>query len=103
MMRQDQSLFPYSIIGVCVLVAVTVACRHHAETSAPPPLSVTIMHPVEKPVTENLDLTGTVAAPLGVDLVARISGYLESVNFKVGDFVDKDQHLFVLELGLYEV
>jgi RND family efflux transporter MFP subunit len=102
MMRQDQSLFPYSIIGVCVLVAVTVGCRRHAETSAPPPLSVTIMHPVEKPVTENLDLTGTVAASLSVNLVARISGYLESVNFKDGDFVEKDQLLFVIEPKPYE-
>jgi hypothetical protein len=37
-------------------------------------------------VTENLDLTGTVGASLSVNLVARVTGYLESVNFKDGDY-----------------
>src|ERR1044072_2259811 len=96
MMPKGQSLFPYSLICVCAVVAFTGGCRRHAETSAPAPLSVTIMQPVEKPVTENLDLTGTVAASLSVNLVARVSGYLESVNFKDGDFVEKDQLLFVI-------
>jgi len=102
MMSKGQSLLPYSVICVCAVVAVAGGCGRHAETSAPPPLSVTIMHPVEKPVTENLDLTGTVAASLSVNLVARISGYLESVNFKDGDFVEKDQLLFVIEPKPYE-
>src|SRR5256886_17683995 len=102
MMSKGQSLLPYSVICVCAVVAVAGGCGRHAETSAPPPLSVTIMHPVEKPVTENLDLTGTVAASLSVNLVARVSGYLESVNFKDGDFVEKDQLLFVIEPKPYE-
>jgi len=102
MMRQHQSAFPYSVICLSALVAVSVGCRRHGETSALAPLSVTIMHPVEKPVTENLDLTGTVAASLSVNLVARVSGYLESVNFKDGDFVEKDQLLFVIEPKPYE-
>jgi RND family efflux transporter MFP subunit len=102
MMRQDQSAFPYSVVCLCAVVAVSVGCRRHTEASALPPLSVTVMHPVEKPVTENLDLTGTVAASLSVNLVARVSGYLESVNFKDGDFVEKDQLLFVIEPKPYE-
>lgn len=60
------------------------------------------MHPIEKPVTENLDLTGTVAPSLSVSLVARVSGNLESVNFKDGDFVEKGQLLFVIEPQSYE-
>ena len=53
-------------------------------------------------MTENLDLTGTVGASLSVNLVARVTGYLESVNFKDGDYVDKGQLLFVIEPKPYE-
>ena len=34
--------------------------------------------------------------------MARVTGYLESVNFKDGDFVDEGQLLFVIEPGSYE-
>ena len=86
---------------LCILLVVSGGCRRHSETNNPLP-SVTISHPVLKPVTENLDLTGTVGASLSVNLVARVTGYLESVNFKDGDYVEKDQLLFVIEPKPYE-
>ncbi len=84
--------------GLCLLAALALAagCGKRTEPEKPLP-SVTVSHPVLKPVTENLDLTGTVAASRSVNLVARISGFLESVNFKDGDFVDAGQLLFVIE------
>ena len=45
--------------------------------------------PVEEPVTEYLEMTGTVAASKSVNLVARVPGYLESVHFKDGDVVSR--------------
>jgi len=66
--------------------------------SAGPPLpAVTVAHPLSRPVTESVDLTGTVGASRSVDLVARISGYLESVKFADGAYVDAGQLLFVIE------
>jgi multidrug efflux pump subunit AcrA (membrane-fusion protein) len=67
---------------------------------APP--SVTVSHPTSQPVTEYLDLTGTLAASKSVDLMARVTGYLESVNFKDGDLVEAGQLLFVIEPASYE-
>jgi len=86
---------------LCILLMVSGGCRRHSETNNSLP-SVTISHPISKPVTENLDLTGTVGASLSVNLVARVTGYLESVNFKDGDYVEKDQLLFVIEPKPYE-
>jgi RND family efflux transporter MFP subunit len=86
---------------LCILLVVSGGCRRHSETNNSLP-SVTISHPILKPVTENLDLTGTVGASLSVNLVARVTGYLESVNFKDGDYVEKDQLLFVIEPKPYE-
>jgi RND family efflux transporter MFP subunit len=86
---------------ICILGVLPASCRHHSQSSTPLP-PVTVAHPAVKPVTENLDLTGTVAASLSVNLVARVAGYLESVNFKDGDYVEKDQLLFVIEPKPYE-
>ena len=87
--------------SVAVLLGIACGCHKKEETSNPLP-AVTVSHPVLKPVTENLDLTGTVAASKSVNLVARVSGFLESVNFKDGDFVEAGQLLFVIEPAPYQ-
>ncbi|MFO1452713.1 MAG: efflux RND transporter periplasmic adaptor subunit [Opitutaceae bacterium] len=61
-----------------------------------PPV-VWVRQPVLEPVAEHLDLTGTVAASRSVDLVARVSGYLEAVRFQEGGLVESNQVLFVIE------
>jgi RND family efflux transporter MFP subunit len=84
-----------------VLVVLTSGCRKGADSDVALP-AVTVKHPTSQAVTEYLDLTGTTAASKTVDLVARISGYLESVNFQDGAFVEKGQLLFVIEPPPYE-
>ena len=59
-------------------------------------------HPAEEPVTEYLEMTGTVAASKTVNLVARVPGYLESVHFADGAMVEAGQLLFVIEQPPYE-
>lgn len=61
-----------------------------------PPV-VGVRSPMMEPVSEHLDLTGTVAASRSVDLVARVSGYLDSVGFQDGGLVESNQVLFVIE------
>ena len=87
--------------GLLVLVMLVCGCRKDVDTTIAPP-SVTVSHPTSKPITEYLDLTGTLAASKSVDLVARVIGYLESVNFKDGDLVEAGQLLFVIEPASYE-
>jgi len=87
---------------VCLLatVAFLTGCGKHAAAPAAPP--VTISHPRSEPVTAYLDLSGTVAASQSVDLVARVPGYLQSVNFADGTDVEAGQLLFVIEPAPYE-
>jgi len=73
---------------------------HDAAKQAPP--SVTVSHPSQEPVSDYLDLTGTVAPSRSVDLVARITGYLESVSFQDGAMVPEGQLLFVIEPEPYK-
>src|SRR5215510_12835230 len=84
------------------LAALVGGCRKSGERIPQPLPSVTVSHPAQEPVTEYMDLTGTVAASRSVDLVARVSGYLESVNFEDGAYVQAEQLLFVIEPEPYQ-
>ncbi len=87
--------------GVLLLAGLLSGCHGSGNNQkAPPP--VTVAHPRSEPVADYIDLTGTVAASLAADLVARIPGYLQSVNFADGADVDAGQLLFVIEPAPYE-
>lgn len=85
-----------------VVVLTLPACERGNEYKPPPPPPVSVAHPVVKPVTNYLDLTGSASAVATVDLVARVPGYLEKVAFKDGSIVDKGDLLFVIEPDSYE-
>ena len=74
---------------------------HRAEPAGAVAPAVTVSRPAEQPVTEYLELTGTVAASKTVNLVARVPGFLESLNFKDGEVVQQGQVLFVIEQPPY--
>jgi membrane fusion protein, multidrug efflux system len=68
----------------------------------PPPPTVTVTHPTQRTVTDFIELTGNTQSSNSVDLVARVEGYLQSVNFTDGSFVKKGDLLFVIEPKPYE-
>ena len=68
----------------------------------PPPPKVVVAQPIEKPVTLYLELTGNTQAFNSVDLVARVQGYLESIDYKDGAFVTKGTQLFGIERDNYQ-
>jgi multidrug efflux pump subunit AcrA (membrane-fusion protein) len=86
---------------VLILAALLPGCRESGDSAKPPP-TVTVSPAREEPVTSSLDLSGTVAASRTVDLVARVPGYLQSVNFMDGAYVEAGQLLFVIEPDPYE-
>jgi len=89
----------WTLAGAAAL-ALAVGCRR-AEKAAEVLPAVTVSRPVEEPVTEYTELTGTVTASKTVQLMARVAGFLQSVNFKDGDIVKEGQVLFVIEQGPY--
>jgi multidrug efflux system membrane fusion protein len=77
-------------------------CGSHdnsASKAAPPPQTpnVKIAQPVSQTVTEWDEYTGHIEAVNSVEVRARVSGYLEKVNFKAGDKVSKGDLLFVID------
>jgi RND family efflux transporter MFP subunit len=76
------------------------------QASAPaalPPPSVTVAKPLVKEMMEWSDFTGQFEAREAVEIRARVSGYLESVNFTDGQLVDKGDLLFVIEPRPFEL
>jgi RND family efflux transporter MFP subunit len=68
-----------------------------------PPPKVTVAAPVEQMVTSYLEATGKTAAVSSVDLVARVQGFLQEINYTDGAFVKKGALLFTIEPELYSL
>ena len=78
------------------------ACNAKNAYVPPPPPKVMVAQPVEHPVTLYFELTGNTTAFNSVDLVARVQGYLESIDYKDGAFVAKGTQLFGIERDQYQ-
>lgn len=94
---------PIAFILLMLTVATLAACQgDQNQYVPPPPPRVTVSQPLQQPVTEYLELTGNLQAYDIVDLVARVEGFLTSINFQDGDMVKKGQSLFVIEPQPYQ-
>ena len=71
--------------------------------AAPPPPKVTVAKPLIRELVESKDFTGQFEAVDFVDVRARVSGYLESINFIDGQTVKKGDLLFVIEPKPFEL
>jgi RND family efflux transporter MFP subunit len=69
----------------------------------PPPPKVEVAVPMKRAVTRFLEATGNTAAIKSVDLVARVQGFLESINYKDGDLVKEGTVLFTIEPETYKL
>src|ERR1700751_6035154 len=85
--------------GLCLALAGCARAPLEAPAAAPPP--VTVSFPVEREVTDYADFTARTAAVDSVELRARVSGYLDKVNFKEGALVKKGDVLFEIDLRTY--
>ncbi len=88
------------IAAVCIIFYFTG--RHSCEGPlAIPPTKVTVQKPQWKEIVDYVTQTGTLVAYNSVDLVARVEGYLDSIEFTDGTFVKKGQELFVIQPDTY--
>lgn len=91
--------------GIWVLFAALLAvpgCKRENAYVAPPPAHVGIAHPVSREVTPALAATGSTAAYNQVDLVARVQGFIQAIDYKDGAPATRGQTLFVIEPAPYQ-
>ena len=97
---------PYHRIVVCTLAAALAAtltaCGQDNRYVAPPPPKVTVALPVQQKVTRYLE-AGYVAAVNTTNLIARVQGFLQAINYKDGEEVKEGQTLFTIEPAPYKL
>lgn len=86
--------------GLCLALAGCARAPTAAPPAPPPP--VTVSHPVERAVTDYADFAARTAAVDSVELRARVSGYLDKVNFKEGALVKQGEVLFEIDPRPYQ-
>jgi RND family efflux transporter MFP subunit len=83
--------------------AITPAVRAaDAPALTPPAPKVTVAPVEERQITEFEEITGRVDALETVDLRARVSGHLESVQFQAGQLVNRGDVLFTIDPRWYQ-
>jgi RND family efflux transporter MFP subunit len=92
--------------GLAVLAAIAAlalaGCGSRNQFVAPPPPKVMVAQPIQKPVTLYVYLTGNTAAYRTANLVARVQGYLETIDYKDGAAVTKGTQLFGIERDTFQ-
>jgi RND family efflux transporter MFP subunit len=89
------------IIFVMPALLVLGACEQNSFVPPPPP-KVDVGLPVQQSITRFLEATGNTAPIQTVDLVARVQGVLQSINYKDGSFVKAGTTLFTIEPDTYK-
>lgn len=87
-----------TIAGVALIVLYLIV--HLFSKKSPPeipPPSVVVQKPKSQDMVDYVTQTGTTVAYNSVNLVARVEGYLEKIEFVDGSFVKKNQELFVIQ------
>jgi RND family efflux transporter MFP subunit len=88
------------IFVIPALLALT-ACEQNSFVPPPPP-KVDVGLPAQQSITRFLDATGNTAPIQTVDLVARVQGVLQSINYKDGSLVKQGTTLFTIEPDTYK-
>ena len=65
------------------------------------PKTVEVANPTSREIFPEIQATGRIEANLSVDVIARVSGWLEQKYFEEGDRVKKGQKLFLIEPDEY--
>ena len=87
------------LAAALALATLLVGCGDSAQqkAAAPPPPTVTVAKPTQRTVSDYDEYVGRFAALDSVEVRARVSGYLDSVDFKDGQMVKQGGLLFTID------
>jgi len=87
--------------GILALVSLS-GCEQNSFVPPPPP-KVEVALPVQRSITRYLEATGNTAPVKSVDLVARVQGVLQAINYQDGTLVKEGTTLFTIEPETYKL
>lgn len=94
----------YLFAGTVALLAVIAGCHFYGqkeETASLPAVNVTVAEVQEEEINNPKTYVALIEAINSVDVVAKVSGSLDKVNFVEGSFVKKDDPLFIIDKDTY--
>lgn len=94
--RHLGSWFLSSIVTILLIHGLS-GCGKQPNNAVAPPPDVTVSQVTQREVTTFLEHTGTTAALESVEIRARVSGYLESINYEPRAKVKVGDLLFVID------
>jgi RND family efflux transporter MFP subunit len=97
----NRSLVLLPLLAAAVATALA-GCKPENKFQPPPPPEISVAKPLQQEVTPYEELTGNTVAFATVDLVARVEGFLTSINYTDGSLVKKGDLLFVIEQTMYK-
>ena len=90
-------------IALAAFASVALSACEQNSFVPPPAPKVEVAVPVQRPITRFLDATGNTAPIKSVDLVARVQGFLQSIDYQDGTFVKQGATLFTIEPETYKL
>jgi RND family efflux transporter MFP subunit len=90
-------------IALAAVASVALSACEQNSFVPPPPPKVEVAVPVQRPIMRFLDATGNTAPIKSVDLVARVQGFLQSIDYQDGTFVKQGATLFTIEPETYKL
>ncbi len=94
--------FAFLLLAGLAVVAGTGCYSASGNLPTPQLPHVTVAQPVSQEVRDIDEYTGRTEAAETVEVRSRVSGYLEDIYFKDGDFVKKGQPLFLIDPRTYK-
>jgi RND family efflux transporter MFP subunit len=94
---------PATRIALVLSASVMLSACEQNTFVPPPPPKVEVATPAQKSITRYLDATGNTAPIKTVDLVARVQGFLQTINYKDGSGVKEGTTLFTIEPETYKL
>jgi membrane fusion protein (multidrug efflux system) len=102
---QNRHIFRLWILAALGLtILLTVACDGKAKKQAvkPPPPDVAVAEVVQRKVPIVMEFSGTIKAIKTVDIVPRVSGYIEKRYFEEGTIVQEGDALYLIDPRPYK-
>lgn len=97
------SLRTTPVAGLFAVTALLTGCNQQNAYVPPPPPKIEVALPVKQTVTPYLEATGSAAAVNTTPLVARVSGFIQEIDYKDGDEVKAGTRLFLIEPDTYQL
>lgn len=89
------------LVALALLATALAGCKPENKFVAPPPADVSVAAPLQQKITPFVELTGNTVAFNFVDLVARVEGFLQAIDYDDGAFKKKGDLLFQIDPTTY--